>query len=67
VYVRVDGKGIGDPVEALRMADAVRFIREHARHAGWWKTPRQREGYMALCARAIRFYERLALRNAQVR
>ena len=27
------------------MADAVRFIREHARHAGWWKAPRQREGY----------------------
>lgn len=67
VYVRVDGKGIGDPAEALRMADAVRFIREYARRGGWWKTPRQREGYSALCARAIRYYERLALNRRGTR
>ncbi|MCZ7643737.1 MAG: CehA/McbA family metallohydrolase [Planctomycetota bacterium] len=66
-YVRVDGKGIGDPAEALRMADSVRFIREYARHAGWWKTPKQLEGYMKLCAKAIRFYERIALAAGQAR
>jgi hypothetical protein len=52
VYVRVDGAGIGNPVEALRMADSVRFIREYARRKGSWKTPRQREGHEALCGRA---------------
>lgn len=67
VYVRVDGKGIGDPAEALRMADAVRFIREYARHAGWWKTDAQRAGYMKLCAKAIRFYESIALKNGKRR
>ena len=65
LYVRVDGKGIGDPAEALRMADSVRFIREQARHQGWWKTPKQREGYMKLCKRAINFYEHIALKHAR--
>jgi len=60
IYVKVDGRGIADPVDALRMADSVRFIREYARRRGFWKTPRQREGYQRLCARAIQFYERIA-------
>lgn len=67
VYVRVNGKGIGDPAEALRMADSVRYIREHALHNGWWKTTRQRDGYSALCARAIHFYEKIALNRRGIR
>jgi hypothetical protein len=65
VYLRHDGRGIGEPLDALRMADAVRFTREQALCRGSYATPQKRDGYLALCDRAIAFYEDIALSAAR--